>query len=175
MRVVTLRFDPVIGSFDDTPLRDFLKDKEVLALRDHFFIKNEVPYLVVLVTYAAQQPEAPPRGAAPGQSQKEDWRALVKAEELPFFNTLRDWRAERSKREGVPPYVICTNRQLAAMVQARPQSLTRLADIQGFGKAKLAKYGRDILEILALPSTNHQPPEPAHTQEESDHDHPLTP
>jgi len=51
-RVITLRFDCVIGGFDDTPLRDFLKDKEVLSLRDHFFIKNDVPYLAVLVTYS---------------------------------------------------------------------------------------------------------------------------
>jgi hypothetical protein len=32
-RVITLRFDPVIGSFDDSPLREFLKDKEVLSIR----------------------------------------------------------------------------------------------------------------------------------------------
>lgn len=93
--------------------------------------------------------------------------------ELPLFNTLRNWRTERSKREGVPPYVICTNRQLAAMVKARPQSLTRLADIQGFGKAKPEKYGRDILEILARAPANHQPARPAPTQEASEHDHPT--
>lgn len=66
VRVMTLRFDAVIGSFDDSPLRDFLKDKEVLSIRDHFFIKNEVPYLVVLITYAAQRPEAPATVGAPG-------------------------------------------------------------------------------------------------------------
>ena len=43
MRVITLRFDPVTSSFDDGPVRDFIKDKEVLAIRDHFFMKNEVP------------------------------------------------------------------------------------------------------------------------------------
>jgi ATP-dependent DNA helicase RecQ len=44
VRVITLRFAPVSGIFDDSPLRDFLKDKEVLSIRDHFFIKHEVPY-----------------------------------------------------------------------------------------------------------------------------------
>lgn len=172
VRVITLRFDAVIGSFDDAPLRDFLKDKEVLSIRDHFFIKNEVPYLVVLVTYAAMRPETPATVGALRQSQEGDWRTLVTEAELPLFNTLRNWRAERSKREGVPPYVICTNRQLAVMVQARPQSLARLADIHGFGKAKLEKYGRDILEILARTPANHQLAGPALIPEESDHDHP---
>jgi superfamily II DNA helicase RecQ len=69
--------------------------------------------------------------------------------ELPLFNALRDWCAERSKRDGVPPYVICTNRQCAAMVKARPQSLSKLAEIEGFGKAKLEKYGQEILALLA--------------------------
>jgi hypothetical protein len=52
---------------------------------------------------------------------------MVSEADLPLFNTLRDWRLERSKQKGVPPYVICTNRQLAATVQARPQSLVNLS------------------------------------------------
>ena len=32
-RVMTLHFDTVLGGFDDTSLRDFLKDKDVLSLR----------------------------------------------------------------------------------------------------------------------------------------------
>lgn len=32
-RVFTLRFDAVQGGFDDTPLREFLVDKDVLAIR----------------------------------------------------------------------------------------------------------------------------------------------
>jgi superfamily II DNA helicase RecQ len=43
---------------------------------------------------------------------------------------------------------VCTNRQFAAMVQARPQSLSKLAEIEGFGKAKLEKYGQEILALL---------------------------
>ena len=32
-RVVTLRFDPVLEGFDDEPLQEFLKAKEVFAIR----------------------------------------------------------------------------------------------------------------------------------------------
>jgi len=135
-RVITLRFNPVAGGFDDMPLRDFLKDKEVFTIREHFFVVHDVPYLVVLVTYALPA-LATPAAPDPGTQQREaSWRALVGEADLPLFNTLRDWRLERSKQEGVPPYVICTNRQLAAMVQARPQSLASLSSIAGFGKAK---------------------------------------
>jgi hypothetical protein len=40
-RVITLRFDPVIGGFDDGPPREFLKDKEVLSIREGPFLCQE--------------------------------------------------------------------------------------------------------------------------------------
>lgn len=169
-RVITLRFDPMTGSFDDGPLRDFIKDKEVLSIRDYFFVKHEVPYLVVLVTYAVHRPAPTVPAVEPRDQRDTSWRTLVTEEELPLFNALRDWRAERSKHEGVPPYVICTNRQFAAMVKTRPQSLPQLADIEGVGKAKLEKYGQEILAILTRPATHHHPHGTPPAREEIDDD-----
>ena len=45
VRVVTLRFDPVLEAFDDSPLQELLKGREVFTIRDHFFVRNGVPYL----------------------------------------------------------------------------------------------------------------------------------
>ncbi len=41
-RVVTLRFDPLREAFDSS-LQELLKTREVFTLRDHFFVRNEVP------------------------------------------------------------------------------------------------------------------------------------
>ena len=47
-RVVTLRFDPLLEAFDDSPLQELLKAREVFSIRDHFFVRSEVPqYLVI--------------------------------------------------------------------------------------------------------------------------------
>lgn len=70
-RILTLKFDPVLGSFDDTGLRDFVKDKEVLSIRDHFFTRDEVPYLAVIVTYNLLRPE---EGTKPDPEKKEKER-----------------------------------------------------------------------------------------------------
>ena len=35
-RVITSRFEPVTGRFDDKPQLNFLKDKEILSIRGHF-------------------------------------------------------------------------------------------------------------------------------------------
>lgn len=152
-RVITLRFSSMVEGFDDAPLRDFIKDKEVHALRDHFFVRNDMPYLAVMVSYSLKPLSQPAPAAATGKPQAgkgdESWRHLINEAEVPLFNTLRDWRSARCKRDGVPPYVICNNRQLAAIVKARPQSLAALGQIEGFGEAKLRSYGPEILALTA--------------------------
>jgi ATP-dependent DNA helicase RecQ len=145
----------MLDGFDDAPLRDFIKDKEVHALRDHFFVRNDTPYLAVMVSYSLKpltQPAsdvAAAAGKAPSGKGDESWRHLISEAEVPLFNTLRDWRSARCKRDGVPPYVICNNRQLAAIVKARPQTLAALGQIEGFGEAKLRSYGAEILALMA--------------------------
>ena len=98
-RVVTLRFDPVLQAFDDAPLQEVLKAREVFSIRDHFFMRNEVPYLVV-VTYGLKPPVAEPALPEKVGGRKGSWRALVSEADLPLFDALRDWRAERARREG---------------------------------------------------------------------------
>ena len=153
-RVVTLRFDPLLEAFDDSPLQELLKAREVFSIRDHFFVRNEVPYLAVVVTYGLKPAVAEPALPEKVGGRKGSWRTLVSEAELPLFDALRDWRAERARREGVPPYIVFTNRQLAAMVNARPASLSRLGTIEGIGKAKLENYGQELLAMLARPRSD---------------------
>ena len=149
-KVITLKFNSITNAFDDEPLREFIKDKEVHSIRDHFFIRNDAPYLAMIVTYsmpAQLQPQAKSE-----TKKDESWRALITEKDIPLFNTLRDWRNERAKKEGLSPYIVFTNRQLASIVSTHPNSLTRLAEIEGIGKVKTEKYGKDILKLLAPPS-----------------------
>lgn len=145
--VITLRFNPILGGFDDTELRRFIADKEVLSIREHFFVYETLPHIAFTVIY---RPLVEPV-TKPVQTRQRDesWRKLLTEQDLPLFNQMRDWRAEKAKHDGVPPYVIFTNRQLAQIVKARPGSLADLARVEGVGKAKLEKYGGPILSLLA--------------------------
>lgn len=153
LRVFTLGFDPVTQRFDDTPVRDFLADKVVDAISDHFFQHEGRPYLALVVRYRVGSQPLPPATDAPpakGKSQRdESWRETLEKADWPVFNRLREWRGERSKAEGIPPYVICNNRQLAEVIRRRPASLAQLAEIDGFGDAKLKNYGAELLALLA--------------------------
>jgi len=143
---MTIRFNSALEQFDDTDLQEFIKDKEILSVRDHFFIKNDTPYIAVVIHYRENYEQ--PTASRSGRKRDESWREIIKDDELPLFNTLRSWRSERAKQDGIPPYIICTNRQLAEMVSERPLSLSALAKVKGFGKAKMDKYGKSILSLL---------------------------
>ena len=67
----------------------------------------------------------------------------------PDWQALRQWRLETAQEQGVPPYVIFHDATLAAILDARPQSLDELARITGVGQHKLDKYGGDVLNVLA--------------------------
>ena len=47
------------------------------------------------------------------EKNNEEWRKLLNDELMPLFNTLRQWRNEKSKKDGVPLYIILNNKQLA--------------------------------------------------------------
>jgi len=51
IKLFTFRYSASLGGFDDTPLTQFVRDKEVLAFREHFFTVNEVPHLACVVTW----------------------------------------------------------------------------------------------------------------------------
>jgi len=51
VKIQTFRYSATLGGFDDTPLVDFARDKEIVAFREHFYTVNEVPHLTCVVHY----------------------------------------------------------------------------------------------------------------------------
>lgn len=149
MKVFSLKFDAFSGGFDDTPIREFIQDKEVLEFRDHLLIRNEIPYLVIVLKYYPFRKEASEECPATAKKpEAEAWKKEITEVELPLFNQLRDWRSERCKKDGVPPYLIFTNQQLATIVKKKPSSLAELAQIEGVGRGKIERYAEELLIVL---------------------------
>ena len=163
VKLITFRYSATIGGFDDSALSEFIRDKEVLSFREHFYSVNDVPHLTCVVSYqdpvisprdldAARQSERDAGGyqdshRAPWRDRPDPASGLGEAERV-LFNTAREWRARKAREEGVPPYVILTNRQLLEIVRRRPESLTDLGHVDRVGASKLKHYGREILALL---------------------------
>jgi ATP-dependent DNA helicase RecQ len=65
------------------------------------------------------------------------------------FERLRHWRRAVANRENLPPYVICHDSTLRAIARRGPTTPEELLSVRGIGPAQLAKYGEEILALLA--------------------------
>jgi ATP-dependent DNA helicase RecQ len=65
-----------------------------------------------------------------------------------LIEALQSYRTTQSKLEGMPPYIIYSNKVLTSISEQKPKTLNALLEIDGVGKAKVEKYGTAILEIV---------------------------
>lgn len=85
---------------------------------------------------------AKPRGAATMVAELAPAAAEV-------FERLRAWRAATAREQGVPAYVIFHDATLRQIATDAPSALADLSRVSGVGEAKLAKYGEQVLAVLA--------------------------
>ena len=65
-----------------------------------------------------------------------------------LFEKLRAVRMTLAKKQGVPPYIICSDATLASMCRVKPQIRERMLDVSGMGEVKTAKYGEAFLQVI---------------------------
>lgn len=68
--------------------------------------------------------------------------------ESELFSRLRMWRKKTADEQGVPAYVVFHDKTLRAICEVRPRTIGALSRVPGVGPTKLARYGRDILEVV---------------------------
>jgi DNA helicase-2/ATP-dependent DNA helicase PcrA len=76
-----------------------------------------------------------------------------------LFERLRSWRSEQASAQKVPAYVVFTDATLTAIAEIRPRDQRELLRIPGLGKAKLDRYGDDVLGLLSATSGAQKAPE----------------
>jgi ATP-dependent DNA helicase RecQ len=72
----------------------------------------------------------------------------IRAEDRPLADALRALRRRLAREGSVPPYVIFHDRTLAELALLRPTSNAALAEITGLGEAKIARYGKALIEVI---------------------------
>ncbi|TDP97069.1 DNA helicase RecQ [Labedaea rhizosphaerae] len=93
----------------------------------------------------------PERTRPARSSRKTEPTADLPAEAAATFELLRSWRAATAKEQGVPAYVIFHDATLREIATRMPSTVDELARVNGVGKAKLDRYGEQILTTLGGP------------------------
>lgn len=74
--------------------------------------------------------------------------AVVDDGDLALFEALKALRTRLAQQQGVPAYVVFSDRTLAELASHRPTSPRAFREIHGVGDAKLERYGEAFLEVV---------------------------
>ena len=67
-----------------------------------------------------------------------------------LMTRLKTWRTDQARAQGVPAFVVFSDRTLEAIASLRPSSEAGLLEVPGIGPAKLEAYGDQLLDLLAV-------------------------
>ncbi|NCG22387.1 MAG: hypothetical protein GWP91_25505 [Rhodobacterales bacterium] len=118
---------------------------EIISLTEHFFTLEGLPHLLLVVQRRSQQG---PSVRAQRRASKPAKKVLSDLEQ-PRFERLRAWRNGRAVADGVPPYVVLSNRMLTDLAIGEPDTIAGLRGVRGVGERKAALYGAEILAVLS--------------------------
>jgi ATP-dependent DNA helicase RecQ len=84
----------------------------------------------------------------PTEKKKKTAIALEKPDAEKLFEALRALRMKLARKQGVPPYVVFSDRSLIEMAVVKPRNPAELETVHGVGATKLARYGEAFLAII---------------------------
>ena len=146
IKIFTIEFNAQSKSFDDAEIVAFLKDKVLLSVKDYLIEEGGKKFLAVVITFSVKEQRELIGAKNVGQSK--DWEKLINVDNQPLFEALKNWRRDESKRQGLPPFIIFTNKQLADITVMGPKTLNHLSQVDGVGPQKLNRYGDLILSLV---------------------------
>ena len=107
----------------------------------------------MLVVIKREDKDMPSKGRKK-KSEKESepmFKALTLSDEgldKELFEELRVLRKELADQQGIPPYIVLTDKTLHLLASQRPTSIDEFGMISGIGEYKKEKYGKEFVETI---------------------------
>jgi hypothetical protein len=114
--------------------------KNGFILNDYFRHGKKPPQLTALVPTSYEQGQQSKQPAETTESNT--------SSHAPLYNALNEMRKKIGKETGLPLYMIFGNQVMKNICDALPANRDALLNVSGFGKAKVNKYGDDVLELI---------------------------
>lgn len=78
-----------------------------------------------------------------------------------LFQTIRQWRTDRAKKDNIAPFQILHQKTLVQIIMHLPENKTALLKIRGIGKVLAERYGEEILAMVQAYRKKHGIESPA--------------
>jgi len=126
-----------------------LTDEGVSAMRGERPVRLLLPPLekTPIAKSKSRDPLAP-RTAAPRKAAPRERAEILGDRDQALFEALRSYRLKRASAQGVPPYVVASDRSLREIVAERPRTIDELLLVHGIGPAKAKRYGKGLLKVV---------------------------
>ena len=133
----------------EAELNRFLVSHRVSRVEKAFVSEAQGSFWSVVVTWVdGTDVKGASSEDASARAKGVDYREVLSGSEFSVFDRLRRVRKELALAEGLPPYAVFSNEQLAQFVQQRVVTEIALAAVPGVGEARLARYGEQVLQVL---------------------------
>lgn len=139
IKVFTVRLAENELEIDQNSLNDFLETVTFKKSSTQFVESENDSYWSVLVHY---EEISETKNEEPKQEIE-----LTEREQV-IFQNLKRWRAEKALELGFKNFMICHNSALMNIAICKPESISQLRQIKGFGEVKSDKYGDAIIALL---------------------------
>ena len=141
VKVLKIRISDQFQNMDEAILNDYLERYDIIDLNMQL-VQGDINFWSVFINYEEKQikPTSNKTNVNPDEHLSE--------EETIIYDKLKNWRAEKARESQLPPYIIFHNAHLVAIAKNKPSNFEDLENIKGLGKAKIEKYGVEIIEVL---------------------------
>lgn len=132
----------------ESELNRFLRSVRVITIHREFVANGQNSYWAMAAEYLKSGEAAESESSVSGKK-KTDYKEVLSPEDFAIFSKLREWRKAVAAQESVPIYVILTNAQMAEIAEKRITVKAAFKEIEGFGDARVKKYGDAIIKIVS--------------------------
>ena len=147
IKIFTIPFDGDKKIFYEEELNNFILTKNIKILTPAFFESGHGKYWTVFMEYEDILLEHE-------EKTKKDKMPELEGHQKLILDKLFEVRRTLAEQEGIPVFIIASNKQLSDIAVKMPATLDQLKEINGFGAKKIKKYGQQIIGIVTALDNN---------------------
>lgn len=133
MQIKIISVPVVGGEAQNEELNKLLRSKKVVEMRQELVTTTDPPMWCYSVKYVEDYSPFQYKG-------KIDYKEVLSPEGFARFSRMREIRKRLSDEQGVRPYIIFTDAELAALSEFEPLTREHMLSVKGIGKQKVEKY-----------------------------------
>ncbi|MDN3678327.1 HRDC domain-containing protein [Flavobacterium paronense] len=141
IKIFNIRLNKEHCQNDQIKMNEFLDTVEVKLTSTNFVTTGTLDFWSAVVFF---EPKTIKRETSESKFSETD----LLPDELKAYKALKSWRNDLAEKLDWSAFRICHNSHLIAIVKSNPQTLDDLEHVYGFGKARVEKYGDDIMSVL---------------------------